>query len=315
MTNRHSAYYPNTSWMDIINQTTLAIFRGTAGWLTGSHALMSDAFVAGSEAVREALSKLPLSPNIKKDGDKRRTNLETSSKLLPAVLFSFCLLLAAAWIIYTSIARLISKPAGPNYIAGIAALLSLLLKEAAFQARLRQLRGTLEEKQRLTSEHRLAMTASFIVLIGVVGSMTGDITDNGFLLKLDPIAAVAAALILVINVIRTLVQAVSDAATEVPQIDNAKYLETAQRVYGVITADQLSVEEFGGSLLVYMRISVDPGITIQEANEVAARVKTLLLTRFSHLHDAEVSVAPFDPGYPYKSNQQKNEFDEPTLLQ
>ncbi|MNO00897.1 hypothetical protein D3C81_2208860 [compost metagenome] len=52
-----------------------------------------------------------------------------------------------------------------------------------------------------------------------------------------------------------------------------------------------------------------------EANDIANRAKVLLMNRFSHVSDVSIQVLPYDPGYPYKSNNEGPGDDLPTLIQ
>ncbi|MNP44706.1 hypothetical protein D3C76_1385800 [compost metagenome] len=52
-----------------------------------------------------------------------------------------------------------------------------------------------------------------------------------------------------------------------------------------------------------------------EANDIANRAKTLLLHRFSHVTDVRIQVAPYEAGYPYKTNNELSDNDTQNLLQ
>jgi divalent metal cation (Fe/Co/Zn/Cd) transporter len=64
-----------------------------------------------------------------------------------------------------------------------------------------------------------------------------------------------------------------------------------------------------------MIICVNPRITVAEGQDIAKRVKQLVMKRFVHVTDVVVVVEPYDPGYPYKSNHDPNQEHMPTLLQ
>lgn len=244
-----------------------------------------------------------------------RQNSRRSKRILAMAIF-FCLMASAGVLLYLAIHHLWNKSTAPGYMAGVAAVFSVLLQEAAFVVRFRQLRGSYEDKRNLALKHRLDRTISLVVLLGIVGAMTGEVLNNEPLTALDDIAALAATVMLVYKLIGLFLNHFAQVEeSSLPNTDHTRYLETALRVYGVITVDQLSVDRLGDFLHLHLRISVDPQISIQEAQEIGNRVKVLLLTRFSHLQEVEIEVTPYDPGYPYKSNQQRNELTESTLLQ
>lgn len=92
-------------------------------------------------------------------------------------------------------------------------------------------------------------------------------------------------------------------------------LQVVQRVEGVVTVQSLRAREHGHYVVAEIVISVNPRITVLEGQEIAKRVKLLLMHRFLHLSDVAIYVEPYDPGYPYKSNHDPNQEQMPTLLQ
>ena len=97
--------------------------------------------------------------------------------------------------------------------------------------------------------------------------------------------------------------------------DTEELMQIVQRVEGVITVQSLRAKEHGHYVIADIVISVNPRITVLEGQEIAKRVKLLLMHRFLHLSDVSVYVEPYDPGYPYRSNHDPNQEQLPTLLQ
>lgn len=92
-------------------------------------------------------------------------------------------------------------------------------------------------------------------------------------------------------------------------------MQLVQRVEGVVTVQSLKAKEQGHYVVAEIVISVNPRITVLEGQEIAKRVKLLLMHRFLHLSEVLIYVEPYDPGYPYKSNHDPNQEQMPTLLQ
>ena len=87
-----------------------------------------------------------------------------------------------------------------------------------------------------------------------------------------------------------------------------------QRVKGVITVDGLRAREHGQYVIVDVKISVNPRISVSEGHEIAKMAKQHLMKRFSHVSDVLVHVNPYDPGYPYKNNVDPDHDEIPTVL-
>ncbi|CRF29141.1 ferrous iron efflux protein F [Mycobacterium tuberculosis] len=90
-------------------------------------------------------------------------------------------------------------------------------------------------------------------------------------------------------------------------------IDTVQRVKGVISIDDLRAREHGHYVVVDIKISVNPRISIQEGYDIAKIVKFTLMKRFIHVSDVFVHVTPYDSGYPYKNHDLQAD-DMPTLL-
>jgi divalent metal cation (Fe/Co/Zn/Cd) transporter len=96
--------------------------------------------------------------------------------------------------------------------------------------------------------------------------------------------------------------------------ETEELIQTAQSVHGVITVDDLSAWEHGHYVVVDCRISVNPRITMTEGQDIAKAVKNELMKSYIHVSDVFIIVNPYDPGYPYKSANDLNPEDIPTLL-
>ncbi|QNK60059.1 cation transporter dimerization domain-containing protein [Paenibacillus sp. PAMC21692] len=92
-------------------------------------------------------------------------------------------------------------------------------------------------------------------------------------------------------------------------------MAVVQRVEGVVTVQSIRAREQGHYVVAEIVISVNPRITVLEGQDIAKRVKLLLMHRFLHLSEVMIYVEPYDPGYPYKSNHDPNQEQMPTLLQ
>lgn len=92
-------------------------------------------------------------------------------------------------------------------------------------------------------------------------------------------------------------------------------MAVVQRVEGVVTVQSIRAREQGHYVVAEIIISVNPRITVLEGQDIAKRVKLLLMHRFLHLSEVMIYVEPYDPGYPYKSNHDPNQEQMPTLLQ
>jgi divalent metal cation (Fe/Co/Zn/Cd) transporter len=150
--------------------------------------------------------------------------------------------------------------------------------------------------------------------IGITGSMTAGYFGLSYFYILDSLAALVVAFAVMWKGYLLLLQAAQRSKPRSLHMENAQdLLATVQRIKGVISIDDLQAKEQGHYVMVDVKISVNPRITIYEGHEIAKTIKQVLMKRFSHIVEVMVQVFPYDPGYPYKNADVEHD-DMPTLL-
>jgi len=304
------------AWVGIIGNILLAGVKGIAGFLSGSQALIADAFhsasdVAGSFAVLVGLKAAKRPPD--KDHPYGHGKAESIAAIVVSVL-----LLVVGIELAISAAKSIwnGQVVVPEWYALAAIILSIVAKESMFQYKFRL--GKRLSSQALIAnawEHRSDVYSSIAALAGVGGAMIGGKLGISWLLYLDPIAGAVVALLVLRMGYRLVLDSIHSTMDHVLHDEDANPLIRAvQSVDGVITVDELRAREHGHYVIVDVKISVNPRLTVAEGHTVAKRVKKHLLQRFIHVADVFVHVNPFDPGFPYRSQEARSE-DASTLLQ
>ncbi|MEC0241340.1 cation diffusion facilitator family transporter [Paenibacillus dokdonensis] len=306
------------TWTGMIGDLSLAVFKGAVGYFSGSKALLGDALYSASDAVSALNRLIPRFSSPKGRGAGKQQILAHRTEPVFAILFSVLVLMGGLQIAVASIREIASgKIHVPDNFALIAIFVSLAVKEAMFQFQYRYSKKQGDgQHSAYAEEHRFSLYTSLTVCVGVFLSVAGDTFGWKAMMYMDPVSALIVAglvirkgyLLIMNSVYGSLVQ-------EAEQEDAINFIETVQRVHGIITVDDLKAREQGHYITVDLKISVNPRITVLEANEIADRAKKLLMHRFVHISDVNIQVVPYDPGYPYKSNHQLTDNDMPTLLQ
>ncbi|WP_178020312.1 cation diffusion facilitator family transporter [uncultured Paenibacillus sp.] len=316
---REQAVIPEpAAWTGIVGDIVLAVFLGTVGLLYGSLALLAGALYSAYDAAAGIAARLPGPGDSRLRRDRSASTGKVSPEPLPAIFFSVFLLMGAVQLGIAAIADIAEADTTPPETFVLAAvLLSMALRETLFQGKLRLPRKKADaDMQSIVEKHRHSLFSSVIVLAGVFGAMGGQAWDLPAMAYLEPSAAILVALHVLIQVYRLVKRSVyGSPASQLREEDAASLIETVQRVHGVITVDDLKAQENGHYVTVTAKISVNPKITVMEANDIANRAKMLLLNRFSHITDVRIHVAPYEAGYPYKSNTEESDSDLPNLLQ
>ncbi|MEB3102017.1 cation diffusion facilitator family transporter [Ferviditalea candida] len=316
MTEQRFMKAQRAAWIGVVGNLALALMKGIVGYISNSKALMADAAhsasdVAGSLAVLVGLRAAQMQP------DKEHPYGHGKAEPIAAIVVSVILLFVGIEIFISSVKSLyfgVSAP--PGGIAIIAIIASIVVKEALFQYKYRL--GKKLSSQALVAnawEHRSDVYSSVAALIGVGGAVLGGIFGVPWLYYLDPIAGVVVSAQILKMGYDLVKETVHNTLDHVLQIDDTQELyQTIQTMHGVIAVDELRAREHGHYVIIDLKISVNPRITVSEGHDIAKAVKHRLLTRFSHVSDVFVHVNPYDPGYPYKNNVDPDHDDFPTLL-
>ncbi len=304
------------AWLGIIGNILLAALKGIVGWLSGSKALMADAAnsasdVAGSIAVLIGLKAANKPP------DEDHPYGHGKAESVTAIIVSVLLLLVGLEIGLSSIKTIINGvESAPGWFALIAVGVAIVVKEILFQYNIRV--GRRISSQALIAsawDHRTDVLSSVAVFLGVGGAVLGERYGHTWLYYADPAAGLFVA-VLVLRVGYTLVK--ESIHTSIDHVlhkeETEDMLDTALRIKGVIAVNDLRAREHGHYVVVDIKISVNPKITVTEGHEIGKVVKQQLLRRFSHVSDVMIHVNPYDPGYPYKNNVDSDQTEHPNLL-
>lgn len=324
MAREHISTVQAATWSGIAGNLTLAVIKAVVGYLSNSKSLLADGLYSASEAASSLAGLFPSHSVRHKSKDTNRASMRSKEHSRVArpgisVLLSVLILMGGLQIAISALSSLIGDApvtSDKYQHALVAAFAALAIKEAIFQFQYRYFRKR-NQAQALTyaQQHRRALYCSLTVLVGIVGSMIGEMSGWSVLLYMDPAAALIASCFVFHKGYRMIVDTVyGSLVQELQQEEALDFKETVQRVYGVITIEQLVAREQEHAVTIELIISVNPRISVLEAQEISNRAKALLFTRFSHVKEVQIQAVPYDPGYPYKSNHELPDH-EATLIQ
>lgn len=291
----------------IAGNLALALLKGIIGYAAGSKALLADSLHTASEAAASLAGgaghrELKVQPS----------RIPGNPELTKAIVLSTIWLVLGLEIGLSSVKSIVyGVTAPPAKAAFIAVILSIVLKEALFRALYRN-RDMASSGS--SAERRSGIYSSLTALAGTGGAMLGDYLHMPFLYYLDPIAGAVVSLLVLRWGYRLISESIhSPANRPLHQKESDDLLDTVQRIKGVIAVDELRAREQGHYVIVDIKLSVNPRISVQDGHDIAKTVKQTLMKRFTHVSDVFIHVHPYDPGYPYKSEDPEHD-DLPTVL-
>ncbi|CAH1196801.1 Manganese efflux system protein MneP [Paenibacillus auburnensis] len=320
MNDKQSPQSETVAWNGIVSDAALALAKGCVGYFTGSKALLGDALYSGADAAAKLSEALPWrSEQVKKNNGTRRTQQGQSNKEpIIAILFSVLILMAGLQIAFSAIRDLTRGHLSTVPPAAlVTVLISIVFKEVIFQYQYRYFKKIGDGSHAAYADsHRFSLYSSITALIGITLSMVGGYMEWSPLLYMDPIAALLTGALILRKGYSMITASVYDKKNqELPSEETANFIETVGRVHGVIRVEHLQAIEQGRYVNLQVKISVNPRITVMEAQDISECARKLLQHRFVHVGEVHMDVVPYDPGYPYKSNHQLVDNDIPTLLQ
>ena len=302
--------------VDIIITLLLIIVKGVIGVISHSRALIADAAYSAS-VVAGALADL-MGSRVSKESTKEDQSYGSSkSEAITTIIVAVLILVVGVEIAISAVKTIIhGVTEAPRGIAVIAIVVSLLAKKIMFHYKYDL--GKKAANQAIMAsawEQRTAMYPSFIALVGVTAALIGQSLEMPSLYVFDTIASFFIALLLFKLGYKMVLESIySSVDRKIHPEDAIELMSTVQRIKGVINVDELRAREHGHYVLVDVKISVNPKISVHEGHDIARLVKQQLMKRFIHVSDVFIHVNPYDPGYPYKNNVDPDQDESASLL-
>lgn len=278
------------SFITIIINIVLSVFKFIAGVVANSSAMISDAVHSASDVVSTIIVMIGIKAS-QKNSDKKHPYGHERIECVASLLLSVALFITGASIGIEAAKSIVFKTyADKNsigFLALIAALISIAVKEWMFWY-------TRSGAKKLSSSalmadawhHRSDALSSVGALIGIGLSMAGFGV-------FDPIASI----IICILILKVSLDIFKEACSRM--IDTAaddetekKLIETIKSVEGVIEVNKLKTRLFASKMYVDVEFSADGNLSLTEAHKIAHRVHDILECTFPEIKHCMVHVNP-----------------------
>lgn len=278
------------SFVSIIVNVVLSVFKLLAGIFAYSGAMISDAIHSASDV----FSTLVVIIGIRMAGkasDKEHPYGHERMECVAAIVLSTILAVTGLGIGYTAVSKIVSRNyeslAVPGIIALVAALVSIVAKEGMYwYTRINAKKIDSSALMADAWHHRSDALSSVGALIGIVGARLGY-----------PIADTVASLCICFFIEKAAYDIFKDAVDKM--IDKAcdEILEDALRKCalaqeGVIGVDLLRTRVFGNRVYVDIEISADGNESLKKAHSIAEHVHDSIEKNFTKVKHIMVHVNP-----------------------
>lgn len=271
----------------------LAIVKWIFGTMANSRALMADAVNSASDVAGSIVVYIGVKI-AKQPPDEDHPYGHGKAESIAAIIVSVLLFIVGIEILRSSI-EAFSQPIEPPKLWAIAAIIfSILVKEALF-------RYTYGLGKKIKSDallvnaydHRTDVLSSIAALIGILSSIIGEKIGVGWLVYADPVAGLFVSFL----VLKTAWQFGSEAFHNTldhvwHEEDTAHLREIATSVQGVKKLTSLHAREHGHYVIIDLKVSVDPYITVEEGHLIGKEVKRKLMEE-PNVQDVLVHINPY----------------------
>ena len=282
-----------TLWGALVN-ILLTVAKLLAGVFGRSAAMVADGVHSLSDLLSDAVV-LIFTHISSKEKDRNHAFGHGKFETLATLIVSIILVVVGAEIMKSGVESIVDIATGgtiprPHYIALIAAIVSIVLKEALYQ-------WTAKVGRKVNStvvianawHHRSDALSSVGSLIGIGGAI---ILGQEWTI-LDPIASCVISIAIIVTAVRMAIPSLAELLeASLPEKIEKEIVATASSVPGVNDVHHLQTRRNGISVIIDTHIVVDPSMTIVEAHDIATKVEEALTAEFGKETQINIHVEP-----------------------
>ena len=280
------------SYVSIVGNVLLSLFKLMAGILAHSGAMVSDAVHSASDVFSTFVVMIGIRLS-GKESDKEHPYGHERMECVAAIILATILCITGLGIGRTALTNLLGKTTQelviPGVLALVAAVASIVVKEAMFWYTKHYAKKI--DSSALMADawhHRSDALSSIGALVGIL------FARNGF-----PMMDAVASLVICVFIVKAAYDIFMDAVGKM--VDKACDEETEKQIRdlvnsqdGVMGIDMLRTRVFGNKIYVDLEICANGEMTLNESHEIAERVHDRIEESFVKVKHIMVHVNPAD---------------------
>ncbi len=282
-----------TIWGACIN-IILTIAKLLAGVFGRSAAMVADGVHSLSDLLTDAIV-LVFTHISSKGKDRNHSFGHGKFETMATLIISVILAVVGAKLMESGIRSIINVVNGevlpkPGFIALIAAIVSIILKEVLYQWTAKVGRSTNSPAVVANAwHHRSDAFSSMGSLIGIAGAI---ILGQKWTI-LDPVASCGISIAIIVVAVKMAIPSLSELLeSSLPEDTENEIIKIASSINGVKDIHNLKTRRNGISTIIDAHIVVDPSISITEAHDIATEVEEALSLRFGNETQISIHIEP-----------------------
>lgn len=290
---REKEVYKVTLWGSLVN-VVLVVFKFVAGIVGHSSAMIADAVHSVSDFATDIIVLVFVRIS-HKPKDKSHDYGHGKFETLATTLIGIALFAVAVGIFIDGAKKIMVWAKGgvlpqPGWLALVAALVSIVLKELTFQYTKRKAVQLDSQAMKANAwHHRSDALSSIGTAIGIGGAiLLGDRWT-----VLDPIASIAVGALIVKVAVDLLKNGMDELMEKsLPEEVENEILDIVRHVPGVREPHDLCTRRIGNHYAIEMHILMDGDIPLKEAHDKATEMERLLKERYGEETHISIHVEP-----------------------
>lgn len=273
------------TWVGFWANVALSVFKVLAGIVGRSSAMVADGIHSASDLLTDVVVLIVIGKS-RRHPDSSHSYGHGKIETFASFIISLLLAAVSVGIFVDGLERVIDACHGtvipqPGWIALIMAIISIGVKEWLF-------RYTRSAARKISSaameanawHHRSDSLSSFATLVGIGGAMFFGVKWR----VLDPIAAMAVSVLIVIMSYKLAVGAVKELLeASLPDDITDQMKEIINGTKGVVGFHNFQSRQNGSRYLVNVHIKMSPDLSLVEAHDIATDVEHRLRRAFPHI--------------------------------
>ncbi|MFD1736069.1 cation diffusion facilitator family transporter [Bacillus salitolerans] len=277
----------------VIGNILLALLKGIIGTISNSKALIADAVHSASDVVGSLAVYIGLRV-AKQPPDEDHPYGHGKAESISAIIVAVLLFLVGLEIGKSSFESFFHPIEAPKMLAIYAVVFSIIVKEWMFRYKFKLGKRINSDAIIVNAyEHRSDVFSSIAALIGIAGSIIGDRVGIDWLIYGDPVAGIVVSIMVIRMAWKLGSESIHNTLDHVlHDEDTIEMRELVMKVDGVKKLDAFHAREHGHYVIVDLKLSVDPYITVEEGHRIGKNVKEELLKQ-GLVKDVMVHINPY----------------------
>jgi cation diffusion facilitator family transporter len=280
----------------VVGNIVLAIIKGVVGVISDSRALIADAVHSASDVVGSLAVFIGVRA-AKQPPDEDHPYGHGKAESIAAIIVAVLLFLVGIEIGKSSFGSFFEDIQAPKPLAIYAVVLSIVVKEWMFQYKFRLGRRIKSDAIIANAyEHRSDVYSSIAALAGIGAAIIGQRIGIDWLVYADPVAGLFVSILVIKMAWKLGSESIHSTLDHVlHEEDIVGMKETVCKISEIKKIDELHAREHGHYVIVDIKISVDPHMTVEEGHNIGKLVKQKLISEHDQIQNVLVHINPYSP--------------------